>query len=207
MSQVFSLEPDEFGAQSSAFMTAGDEPAAALRRLEASINSEGRCWGSDPPGHEFEKTYQPDADTAVQMVRTIIGSMRNTETAVQRTATDFRHQDVALGRYVQHAEMTGPQGNCLSADQPNSDNETTRHGVIPVRDGRAIPLDRRPSSYTGAMQTVSRGFRSSCSDSTQYPVVATGYACGTHGALCRSRKGSSTWSSRAWTNCGRRTMR
>lgn len=181
MSQVFSLEPDEFAARSSAFGTAGDELAAALRRLEASINSEGRCWGNDPPGQEFEKTYQPDADTAVQMVYTLIAGMRNTETAMQRTATDFRYQDVELGRYVQHAEMIGPQGNPLSAGRPNSGDEATWH-VIPVRDGEAVPLERLLSSHTGAVQTISdpeAGTRASgtgTSSTQEHPNGAVGPA-------------------------------
>lgn len=117
MSSKFSLEAGEFAGQEPAFTNAGSELIAAVGHLQATIAREGWCWGDDEPGREFEKTYRPDADKAVQDLHNLVAILHHTGTVIKQSADAFNHQDIgSAGRIA--ASMTG-------AD--------TREGVLSVR--------------------------------------------------------------------------
>lgn len=54
-------DPDRLRAVSPQFAQLGEDVASALATLRAGLDSEGRCWGGDKPGQQFEKNY-PQTD-------------------------------------------------------------------------------------------------------------------------------------------------
>ncbi|WP_297610574.1 WXG100 family type VII secretion target [Nocardia sp.] len=121
MGDTFQLDPNEFGMQAPAFGNASDELAAALRHLQSAIDTEGQCWGSDEPGHQFAKTYQPDANQTVQNVQTLVQILQYTGSQIKTTADTTGVQDLTNGRSIGNSGNPGglqPSG-LTSAPQYN----------------------------------------------------------------------------------------
>jgi uncharacterized protein YukE len=56
----FFADPDRLRAVSPHFTQLGEDVESALQRLQAGIAQEGKCWGSDAPGKQFEQNYPQD---------------------------------------------------------------------------------------------------------------------------------------------------
>lgn len=120
MSGIFSLEPDEFAGQAPVFGDAGDELAAAIRRLQASIDGEGRCWGDDEPGRAFEKTYRPDAERTVQNVQNLTSILRATGALVHNSANQFDHRDLGSAADCRAALTDRGSGSTVDLGAPTT---------------------------------------------------------------------------------------
>ncbi|MBF6171347.1 WXG100 family type VII secretion target [Nocardia blacklockiae] len=53
----FWADPERLRAVSPQFELLGEHVDTALTKLREGIEAEGKCWGTDTPGTEFEKQY------------------------------------------------------------------------------------------------------------------------------------------------------
>ena len=61
----FFADPERLRAISPRFETLGEEVETALEQLRQGLQAEGKCWGGDTPGKEFEKNYPTDGPGSV----------------------------------------------------------------------------------------------------------------------------------------------
>ena len=56
----FFADPDQLRSITPHFEQLGEDVESALELLKAGITKEGKCWGSDAPGEQFEENYPQD---------------------------------------------------------------------------------------------------------------------------------------------------
>ncbi|MBF6332787.1 hypothetical protein IU452_30260 [Nocardia transvalensis] len=62
----FWADPDRLRATAPKFAQLGADVNTALTKLRQGIDSEGRCWGADEPGKQFEKNYPQEGPGSVK---------------------------------------------------------------------------------------------------------------------------------------------
>ena len=144
MGRVFSLEPGEFVGEAPVFGGAGDELAAALRRLRATLDSEGRCWGTDEPGREFEKTYHPDANQTVNNLGSLAEMLRHTGSLVGRTGDELGNLDRSSGTHVRDSGERAGVPDVPPATAPQAVDD-----AAPRADDSAAPVHSAATAASG----------------------------------------------------------
>ncbi|QLY30759.1 WXG100 family type VII secretion target [Nocardia huaxiensis] len=91
-------DPDRLRAVTPQFAQLGEDVHTALTALRAGIEAEGRCWGSDTPGKQFEKHYpQGDGEGSInQFLGVLAGletALKNTGDKIATTANTLQTQD------------------------------------------------------------------------------------------------------------------
>ena len=61
----FFADPERLRAISPKFETLGEGVETALEQLRQGLQAEGKCWGGDTPGTEFEKNYPTEGAGSV----------------------------------------------------------------------------------------------------------------------------------------------
>jgi uncharacterized protein YukE len=93
----FFADPDRLRAVSPHFAKLGADVESALERLKQGITAEGKCWGSDAPGKQFEATYPQTGDGSIQstldMLKTFAQALQQTGDNITRVANSVQSQD------------------------------------------------------------------------------------------------------------------
>jgi len=95
----FFADPERLRAISPQFETLGEEVETALEKLRTGLAAEGRCWGGDQPGKQFEKNYPQDGDGGVNKaladLQKLADVLKNTGNKITGTANIVQNQDEA----------------------------------------------------------------------------------------------------------------
>ncbi|MGV9540123.1 WXG100 family type VII secretion target [Nocardia beijingensis] len=91
-------DPDRLRAISPQFEQLGDDVNAALERLRQGIQSEGRCWGGDHFGKQFEQKYpqgdgQGSVGECLAALGQLIATLKATGDKITTTADGLQTQD------------------------------------------------------------------------------------------------------------------
>ncbi|MEV5651605.1 hypothetical protein AB0L57_25425 [Nocardia sp. NPDC052254] len=71
----FFADPERLRAISPQFEALGEEVETALEKLQQGLQGEGKCWGGDQPGKEFEKHYPQTGEGSVAETLTELGKL------------------------------------------------------------------------------------------------------------------------------------
>ncbi|MFF0494601.1 WXG100 family type VII secretion target [Nocardia sp. NPDC004068] len=96
----FWADPERLRAVAPQFAQLGLDVESALEKLKQGIQSEGKCWGSDHPGKQFEQHYpQGDGPGSVGEALTALGilaaRLKDTGDKIAGTANAVQAQDQA----------------------------------------------------------------------------------------------------------------
>ncbi|PPJ23351.1 hypothetical protein C5E45_18300 [Nocardia nova] len=95
----FFADPERLRAISPQFEALGEEVETALEKLRTGLAAEGRCWGGDGPGKEFEKNYPQDGDGGVNQtldgLAKLAAALKATGDKITGTAAIVQNQDQA----------------------------------------------------------------------------------------------------------------
>lgn len=95
----FFADPDRLRAVSPQFETLGEDVETALGKLQQGLQAEGKCWGGDDPGKEFEKNYPQSGDGGVDQTLTALKALaahvKDTGNKITGTANIVQEQDRA----------------------------------------------------------------------------------------------------------------
>jgi hypothetical protein len=91
-------DPDRLRGVSPQFEQLGEDVNTALDKLKQGLQSEGRCWGTDKPGQQFEKNYpQGDGDggvgAALSALAQLVTKVKATGDKITTTANTLQNQD------------------------------------------------------------------------------------------------------------------
>ncbi|MQY25467.1 WXG100 family type VII secretion target [Nocardia aurantia] len=181
MADTFAVDPAELAAQAPIYRGAGAELSAALSRLSSVLATEGRCWGSDDPGRQFARTYEPDVDATIRNVENLALILRQTGNDLAGAADSFdRHDDIG-GRLVSNrgghlAGTTTPSGTApvfpAAPIFPAAQSSPTASGPAAAR-VTATPdasSQAAPPGYPGAAQPARPGVNGG-PRGAQYPAT------------------------------------
>ncbi|PSR61627.1 hypothetical protein C8259_18980 [Nocardia nova] len=95
----FFADPERLRAIAPKFEQLGEDVETALEKLSQGLEAEGRCWGGDRPGTEFEKNYPQEGDGSVKQTLDELGALaarlRDTGNKITGTANLVQNQDQA----------------------------------------------------------------------------------------------------------------
>ncbi|MDR7171233.1 uncharacterized protein YukE [Nocardia kruczakiae] len=95
----FFADPERLRAISPQFERLGEEVETALEKLRQGLDAEGRCWGGDRPGTEFEKNYPQEGDGSVKQtldeLSALAAKLKSTGDKITGTAGIVQDQDRA----------------------------------------------------------------------------------------------------------------
>lgn len=91
-------DPDRLRAVSPLFEQLGDDVNSALETLRQGIESEGRCWGEDKPGQQFEQNYpqgdgQGSVGECLAALANLATKLKTTGDRITTTANGLQTQD------------------------------------------------------------------------------------------------------------------
>jgi hypothetical protein len=91
-------DPDRLRAVSPQFEKLGDDVDSALSKLQQGIQAEGRCWGKDKPGQQFEKNYPQGTDKGsvgqcLSSLAALVSVLKATGEKVTAVADGLQTQD------------------------------------------------------------------------------------------------------------------
>ena len=93
----FFADPERLRAISPKFETLGENVETALEQLRQGLQAEGKCWGGDDPGKEFEKNYPTDGEGGVNETLTALAQLAEKVKAagnkITSTANIAQNQD------------------------------------------------------------------------------------------------------------------
>ncbi|NKY86480.1 WXG100 family type VII secretion target [Nocardia veterana] len=95
----FFADPERLRAIAPKFEQLGEDVETALEKLRRGLEAEGRCWGGDRPGTEFEKNYPQEGDGSVKQtldeLAALAATLRETGNKITGTANLVQNQDQA----------------------------------------------------------------------------------------------------------------
>ncbi|MBO0853548.1 MAG: WXG100 family type VII secretion target [Nocardia sp.] len=93
----FFADPERLRAMAPHFEAAAEGVHTALQSLVQGLQAEGRCWGGDRPGKEFEKGYPQEGPGSVQeaqdLLKKLADDLSATGNKITGTANTVQAQD------------------------------------------------------------------------------------------------------------------
>ncbi|MBV7706485.1 WXG100 family type VII secretion target [Nocardia nova] len=91
-------DPERMRSVAPHFAQLGDDVESALETLRQGIESEGKCWGTDKPGTEFEKNYPQgtgpgSVGEALAALANLAGRLKETGDKITGAANTVQTQD------------------------------------------------------------------------------------------------------------------
>ncbi|MGW5728599.1 hypothetical protein [Nocardia beijingensis] len=124
MAQSLRLDQERLRALVPQFEDIGADAQRVLNELKAAIEREGNCWGDDPAGKAFERTYLPDAEKGVAGLTKTVESLREEGNVVAGLVDKFEQQDTEGVRRIKDADPS-------AQDSPNTGPGTSPYQVPP----------------------------------------------------------------------------
>ncbi len=97
----FRADPDHLRSVAPRFEQLSGDVGAALAKLEQGLAAEGKCWGKDEPGQQFEKGY---SDASVASMKTQLEAfsenLKATADKITATADGLQQQDEQNARPI-----------------------------------------------------------------------------------------------------------
>jgi hypothetical protein len=99
------VDPDRLRQVSPHFEQLGEDVNSALETLKQGLHSEGRCWGTDGPGRQFEKGY-PQGDVpggvegTLKALAQLVTKLKATGDKITTTANGVQNQDHQNARSI-----------------------------------------------------------------------------------------------------------
>ncbi len=96
----FWADPERLRAIAPQFAQLGLDVESALKKLKHGIESEGKCWGADQPGKQFEQHYPQgtgpgSVGEALAALGVLAAKLKDTGDKVSGTANIVQAQDQA----------------------------------------------------------------------------------------------------------------
>ena len=153
MSDFLQVDTLDVGLVGRRVQNVAEKMAERTANLRASLGSIGECWGTDEPGCEFAKTYEPDAKTVLSAGEELADNLRQMGRAIVDTADAMTAQDQQGARNVRNADAhpavapsPEPAETPVTAAQPGA-GTTPATSAVP-----AVP-DARPGTTAGPAAT------------------------------------------------------
>ena len=158
------VDPGQLHVRGAAFAEIGAEVQQVLERLDQAISREGRWWGDDEAGAEFEKSYAPDAKQAIATMRKLAEALRGFGGQVVTTADTVSAADQLGGGKI------GDTG--VGATDPGRPEQMPNPGQVPLGAGAAAsdPSSPPSSRLRGSGAPVVREVSPAGQDSGYPPV-------------------------------------
>ncbi len=86
-------DTDALQASDPKFRNVATTVGNAAEQLQASLAAEGKCWGADETGQNFEKGYSPGDSEAVKAVLALATLLDNLGGASSKIAQTLKQQD------------------------------------------------------------------------------------------------------------------
>lgn len=104
MTTNFFADPDKLRQTIFGMRTPTDNAQKIVQNLQASIDAEGECWGSDEPGMTFAKKYVEPASDASALMGNIASVLDYIMQSVVQVADTVEAQDGTFGSAVRGVE-------------------------------------------------------------------------------------------------------
>ncbi len=109
------------------------------------MECEGRCWGADEPGREFEKAYQPNAERMARSLQNLAAILHYTGAAINQSANEFDHRDFDNARHVAGARPGAAVGDSALLGHRPPDLYHDALQQLPTGTGSGQPLSAHPA--------------------------------------------------------------
>ncbi|WP_157227064.1 hypothetical protein [Nocardia asiatica] len=166
MAQSLRVDQERLRALVPEFEDIGADAQRVLNELKAAIEREGDCWGDDPAGKAFERTYLPDAEKGVASLTKTVESLREEGKIVAGLVDDFDQQDLDGVRRIKAADPS-------AQESPNPDLTMPLHAIPPSSQSpitmSATPESAPPTAGPDAAPSSDSRRASSPSNGTDIP--------------------------------------
>lgn len=168
MGQPLQVDQDRLYSLAQEYESLGDQARRSHEKLEAIIDEEGKCWGDDEPGQNFEETYLTDSQRLLDSAARTVESLIEEGKLLNETSGGLDNADQQASEAIRNA-MTTPDGHGLaSADElpratgpgpPLSSTVPSTDNPIPLPhtalDSTESAINAAPAQHTSAPWTDS----------------------------------------------------
>jgi uncharacterized protein YukE len=89
------VEPGTLRRHAKGFSTGGEELEQIFDRLDAVLSAEGKCWGADETGQQFEQGYEKPRQAAYDTFGELPGALKDIRTGLDKMAKNFQDAEDA----------------------------------------------------------------------------------------------------------------
>jgi uncharacterized protein YukE len=83
------VEPATLRRHAKGFSDGGKDLKRIFDRLDSSLSAEGKCWGADETGQQFEQGYEKPRKAAYDTFDQLPGALKDITTGLEKMAKKF----------------------------------------------------------------------------------------------------------------------
>ncbi|HEY7482977.1 MAG TPA: WXG100 family type VII secretion target [Streptosporangiaceae bacterium] len=89
------VEPAQLRRFAKGFSEGGEQLKKVFTRLDAALSAEGKCWGGDETGQQFEQGYEKPRKAAYTSFDQLPGALKDITTGLEKMAANYEKAEDA----------------------------------------------------------------------------------------------------------------